>query len=129
MNKIEKREKNRLKNIKWRKLNKEKYIKSATDYRSNHPDRITEYKLKTKYGITLEDYNLLLIEQNNCCDICKKPEKAIHNQTKKLQKLAVDHCHKTGKVRGLLCQDCNRGLGKFHDNISNLTSAIKYLSK
>jgi len=70
----------------------------------------------------------LLEKQNGKCAICGNHEIAIHNVTKNKQNLAVDHCHKNGKIRGLLCQDCNRGIGLFHEDISRLEKAIKYLS-
>lgn len=67
------------------------------------------------------DYNKLFIEQNGCCKICKRP------QTEFKKKLAVDHCHITGKTRGLLCNNCNTILGHAKDNIKTLQNAIKYL--
>ena len=85
-------------------------------------DRTRDYKFKLRYGITLEDYNNLLIEHNFQCYICFKP----HREDKKLH---VDHCHKTNQVRGLLCSKCNSALGLLNDSIDNLLQAIKYLSK
>ncbi len=79
--------------------------------------------LVKNYGITSEDYNRLLKEQNNRCSICRK---SLEEQSKKL---AVDHNHQTNKIRGLLCINCNLGLGNFQDSILHLTSAILYLEK
>ena len=79
-------------------------------------------KFKTQYGITLDDYHSMLERQDNGCGICK--EKTPGGRT---QFFAVDHCHTTGKVRGLLCTKCNRGLGLFNDNTGKLLSAINYL--
>ena len=124
----EKREKNRLKNIEWRKKNRNRYNQLVNKQRANNPSKVTRYKLKERYNITLEQYAELLTLQNNRCAICGNEETAVNVNTNKIQKLAVDHCHKTGKVRGLLCQDCNRGIGKFHDDIWRLKSAIEYLS-
>ena len=76
-----------------------------------------------RYGITLQEYNEMLIDQDYSCKVCKVHEK--YNDCGR--QLAVDHCHDTGKVRGLLCQKCNVGLGLFRDNISFLAEAIKYL--
>jgi|ERR1051326_5852231 hypothetical protein len=123
-----KREKTRIRNILWRQNNREQYIKSAKKYRDANEVKIKNYKLKTNYGISLEQYNVMFEKQDGKCAICGNPEYAIHNSTKRVQKLAVDHCHKTKKIRGLLCQDCNRGIGKFHDDISRLKNAINYLS-
>jgi hypothetical protein len=74
------------------------------------------------YGLTMEQYNVMLIEQNGVCKICGKPEKSSSKGV-----LSVDHDHSTGNVRGLLCDTCNRGLGHFYDNISLLYNAIEYL--
>lgn len=68
-------------------------------------------------------------DQNAACAICKKFEEMFDKRTNKKKHLCVDHDHKTGKVRGLLCHSCNLGLGKFKDNISSLKTAITYLSK
>lgn len=81
-----------------------------------------ETHLRNKYGITLDFYDKLLEEQNYVCDIC-------HLTNNNGYKLCVDHCHSTGKIRGLLCHTCNTALGKFRDNIDLLEAAIKYLKK
>jgi len=84
-----------------------------------------DFDLRRKYGVTLEWYRETLSKQNNVCAICKQPEKAVIKG--KVISMPVDHCHKTGKARGLLCTKCNRGLGLFDDNPKNLQNAIKYL--
>jgi hypothetical protein len=83
--------------------------------------------LKSLYGITIEDYEKMLEEQNGVCAICSKPETNIDYRTAKPRKLSVDHCHETGKVRRLLCEYCNTGLGKFHHDTQLLKKAIDYL--
>lgn len=80
--------------------------------------------LKARYNISIEQYNILLEVQNNRCAICGIP--GSENYSKKL---CVDHDHKTGKVRGLLCQRCNWLLGRSCDNINVFKSAIAYLKK
>lgn len=73
-----------------------------------------------KYGLTEADYQLLLEKQGYVCAVCgNKPL---------LRRLAVDHCHKTGNVRGLLCRKCNQGIGHFNDDPKKLKKAIEYLS-
>lgn len=124
----EKREKNRLKNILWRHKNRVRYNKLISVWRSNNRHKEKDYKLRTRYGISFKDYNALVELQDGKCKICGNQEIARHNFTKHTQSLAVDHCHVTGKVRGLLCQDCNRGLGKFHDDPVRLQKAIDYLT-
>jgi hypothetical protein len=73
-----------------------------------------------KYGLTPEQYNEMLIKQNNCCAICGR------NQSELKQVLAVDHNHKTGKVRGLVCFKCNSGVIAYFDN--NSVSIMKLAS-
>ena len=82
--------------------------------------RITAYM--RKYGITIEEYEILLAEQNGCCAICL----VVTGSDGK--RLSVDHNHETGEVRGLLCDNCNTGLGMFKDNPSLLAKAINYLN-
>lgn len=81
--------------------------------------------LQKQFGITLDDYNRLSQQQNGVCAICKNPE-TTKNQYG-LRPLSVDHNHKTGKVRGLLCSKCNTGLGQFQENKLFLLNAIIYL--
>jgi len=91
-------------------------------------NEFVKYKsfIKRRYGITYEEYESLLEEQNFCCAICKEKHS---NSVRTSGKLFVDHCHSTGKVRGLLCSRCNHGLGQFDDDTDKLTEAIKYLRK
>lgn len=81
------------------------------------------------YGISREEYIALLETQNHVCAICKKPESTVDKRTNKPRNLAVDHCHGSQKVRGLLCQQCNQALGLLKDNKQLLASAIKYLEE
>lgn len=84
--------------------------------------------LKKKYGITLEDYRILFRLQNGKCQICEKQDLTDIDGDKKWGNLCVDHCHKTGNARGLLCNSCNIGLGLFKDNTELLLKAINYLN-
>jgi hypothetical protein len=81
--------------------------------------------LRHHYGIDAAWYEQQLAKQNGVCAICRKPENKTMNGT--LLRLAVDHCHDTGLVRGLLCQACNRGIGCFSHDVATLRSAIDYL--
>jgi len=83
--------------------------------------------LKNKYGITDAIYSEMLSKQNNVCAICHEPEKTIDGPTQKIKELAVDHCHDTGKVRGLLCANCNRGIGLLNHDEKIIKRAIEYL--
>lgn len=93
-------------------------------WKKSNPDKVKllnrKYKLKGTYGLTLEQYTQLLDEQYGLCAICKEPPSGANF-------LHVDHCHKTNKIRGLLCTRCNPGIGYFEDNIAKLEAAIKYL--
>jgi hypothetical protein len=99
--------------------------KDQTSWRQRNPDKATDLQLQTKYGITLDDYNRLLIAQNGKCAICGSGVGG--QRAGKSKRLAVDHCHSTGVVRGLLCEQCNTGLGKFRDDPEILQAAVKYL--
>lgn len=82
---------------------------------------------KRKYGITYEQYTDMFLKQNGKCAICGK-EKNYHDfRSSKRINLAVDHCHKTGKVRGLLCIICNNGLGAFKDDLKLFLKAMRYI--
>lgn len=107
----------------YRKKHKDKINERARIYTKKSPEVRKAYNLKKNFNMTLEDYDKMLKNQNYCCHICLKHE---NNFSKKL---AVDHCHATGKVRGLLCDICNRSLGLFKDSVELLQNAIDYLTK
>jgi hypothetical protein len=90
-------------------------------YAANKDKRYGE-DLKKHYGITLEDYNEMFSAQDGKCAICSGGPNGE-------KRLCVDHCHSTGKVRGLLCDKCNVGLGRFNDDLALLEKAIEYLKK
>lgn|SRR6185437_1986870 len=75
--------------------------------------------LKRHYNMTLEEYDILVAQQNGRCLICDQPDSLLN----------VDHCHESGRVRGLLCRLCNAGLGSFKDDPVRLQSAINYLAR
>ncbi len=77
--------------------------------------------LLQRYGITISQYEQMIKDQNNKCSICgKEPTK---------RQLSVDHDHKTGKIRGLLCNNCNHAIGKFDDDVILMIKAINYILK
>ena len=90
-------------------------------WQANNPDKVWSNQLQFKFGINLEEYNKIFQAQSGRCAICHK------HQTEFKKRLCVEHCHDTNKVRGLLCFDCNTGLGKLGDNLEGLSKAIKYL--
>lgn len=111
---------------KYRKSNKGKKTKAKyyKKYKQNpkYKEIIWKAQLKFRYNITLEDYNKMFKNQNGKCAIC---ESTFPGAKKK--KFSIDHNHETGKIRGLLCDNCNVGLGRFNDSIDNLKKSIKYL--
>lgn len=82
-----------------------------------HKRRIKGNKLNAEYGISIEEYEAMKEAQDNKCAICEEEPEV----------LVVDHDHETGKVRGLLCHSCNRGLGLFGDDPERLRRAVKFL--
>lgn len=94
----------------------------------NNPDAKKKYKyvwdgLRHRYGMTIEDYDKLFSKQEGKCAICKEE----FVKTKAHPRLSVDHNHKTGFIRGLLCHRCNIGLGAFRDNEDYLYNASEYI--
>ena len=78
-----------------------------------------------KYKITQDDWDKLLKIQDERCAICRQPSTTVING--RIKRLAIDHCHETNQVRGLLCSCCNAGLGMFNDDWLLLENAIEYL--
>lgn len=101
----------------WYEQNKDRKKELSQKYRHIKKDK----DLQATYGIDLATYHKMLAEQNHQCKIC-----SAHQDTLK-RAMCVDHDHKTGKVRGLLCDTCNRSLGLLKDNIDTLMKAVKYL--
>jgi hypothetical protein len=125
------KEKKRIYNIK----NKEKLYEARKKWRENNYDKVLisnrksyqkagrNRNLQYNYGISLESYNLLLEKQNHKCAICGK-EKVESDRT-----FCVDHNHITGEIRGLLCRNCNSGIGLLQDSEDILYKAIIYLKQ
>lgn len=117
--------------VRERRKNDPEYRKRINEYgkkwREKNPEKQALYKkkciLKNTYGLTLEEYQKMVNKYKGGCYICKK----IQTGTTCRNGLCVDHNHKTGKNRGLLCQSCNRAIGLLGDDIERLKKAIKYL--
>jgi hypothetical protein len=122
------------------KQNKELFSQRARDYRKRNKARVNErdkqrYKVNNgkvqarkrnlvkRFGITWDDYRIKWIEQNGCCDICGR------YQTDLTKALAVDHNHQTKQIRGLLCGDCNTGIGLLKEDSTVLRQAADYIDK
>lgn len=105
----------------WAKDNPEKIKAAKRKYREANREKLNEKRRNKLYSISKEDFDKLKHEQNNCCAICgKSPTRS---------ELDIDHCHITGAVRGLLCNNCNRGIGHLQDSLDILKNALTYLSK
>ena len=126
---------------KWHDKNTEKvraYNESRKDSRREYHkvryaqnlERYTDSHLRNEYGITLADVQRMYEEQDGKCSVCCRAGvlRFREERTKKEIRLVVDHCHATGRVRGLLCDRCNTLLGMAQDDKALLRRAIKYLS-
>lgn len=104
--------------------NPKKQLESSKRWRANNLERAkaTDHKkhLRRKFGITPEQYNTLLEQQNHNCAICGGGDKGG-------RRLSVDHCHGCGEIRGLLCGNCNSAIGQLGDDPQMLRDAISYL--
>lgn len=100
-------EKTQERHRRWYTENK---VRSAVRMRDNH--------LRKKYGITQVEYETMLVRQHGGCAICQKKPK----------RLAVDHCHRLGRIRGLLCRECNVAIGLFNENPHIMIEAIAYVT-
>ena len=120
----EKLERTRERSKKSYAKNRDAVIARTRKFIENNPDAIRGYRLKGLYGITIAEYDALVIAQGGVCAICKTSPSEKKNHVG----LYVDHNHTTGKVRGLLCRDCNSALGLFQDSQDVLKAAISYLS-
>jgi len=107
----------------WRAAHVDTELERSRRWRENNPDRARDLKFRSAYKITLDQYNEMLARQGSVCAICKGPHRG------RGKYFHVDHDHKTGVVRGLLCGDCNFGLGFFHDEPSLLMVAKEYLCR
>lgn len=124
---LENKEELKIKNKTYYEENKETINQQKVVYNEKNKRKFSILKnnayIKRKYNITREEYDKLLVNQNNRCKCCGK-EGGIENK----QMLHLDHCHKTGKIRGFLCDNCNRALGMVKDNINTLQEMINYLN-
>lgn len=133
-------EKNRAYYQAYYQANKEAYAERHRRWKEQNPERVTELRnaqyerrkangtarkhhLKSRYGITPEDEQRIWDAQEGCCAVCRNPFVA-----RNYRQMHIDHDHKTGRVRGFLCINCNHGLGNFGDSIALLQAAVRYLS-
>lgn len=104
------------------KIRRQKYMK---EWRKNNPTNITKharrkYFLKYKYGLTPDDFNRMMKEQDSCCFICK-------DKFNSIRATRIDHCHTTGKIRNILCMKCNLILGFIKEDILIAQKIVEYI--
>lgn len=109
----------------WGKRNREKLTAANRAYCARNRDRYAEYQYLRRYGLSFSDVSSMWSAQGGACAICATPLRL--RGPKGRDKVVVDHCHATNKVRGLLCTPCNLLIGYANDNPSTLGSAIAYL--
>lgn len=109
--------------------NRERRIAQQRAYEKANPEKVQDGRLRATFGITLLEYNQRLLAQDGVCAICKRPEWKYHSPKGKLRALAVEHDHKTGKVRGLCCGRCNSVLGYVEDDPLLLLALADYLRR
>ena len=118
---------------KWRQKNPDKQRENARksyEKSKRNPEQVKakrRYHLKKTYGLALEEYEAMFVEQEGVCAVCKFPETAIKRGSTK--SLDVDHNHETGKVRGLLCSACNSSLGLLREDPERIIALLEYVEK
>ena len=105
----------------WNAAHPERARAANKKWRQGHPRKQWACDIKREFGITLDEYDAMVVAHGGVCAICGKPDGG--------QALGVDHNHETGKVRGLLCRGCNTAIGSLHDSPLLLLFAIEYLVK
>lgn len=112
--------------VRWRKGNPDKVRAQDRSWRRRNPEKMKQInlraRLKKAFGMTEADYELLLEAQGGKCAICERPPRGP-------RRLHVDHCHRTGVIRGLLCASCNPALGIMKDSPELLRKAAEYLER
>lgn len=105
----------------------QRHKESSAKWREKNPNADRDKHLRRKFGITAERYDEILLSQNGVCAICNRDEPVVRRARSGKEKLSVDHCHTTGRIRGLLCFRCNTALGAFGDDPAMLMKAAAYL--
>lgn len=111
---------------KWLLANADKRKQANANWAARNQRKVKGYHLKRMYGITMEQYDAMYQGCAGCCEICSRPVAHICDEAKTGDKACVDHCHSSGKVRGLLCHQCNRHM---HLVDNHLNEVLNYLKK
>lgn len=116
------RERNKETAQRWRAENREKAAARQREWVAKNPAKMLAIDLR-RFGMTPNQFNTLNQSQNGVCAICRNPP------SNKRKRLDVDHCHDTGKIRGLLCSRCNTAIGLMRDSVATLVRAVNYLAQ
>lgn len=100
---------------------------SANSKKNYDPQKARSIQLKRNYGITEEDYLHMFMRQEGVCACCGREETHFSKRGNTIMKLSVDHCHKTGKVRALLCNECNTSLGLLDEDPERVACLLRYV--
>jgi hypothetical protein len=111
----------------YRQQHREDISKYHREYRLRHKARVRDSWLRAQFGISLPYYDALLAAQGGVCATCRRPERRKRGNSAEATALHVDHCHRTGRVRGILCASCNTALGLLADDIDRVVAAAAYL--
>jgi len=110
--------------------NRDAIIEYQRQQRLNIPlEKWTEWSRKSRHGMSKQQFEDMLADQDGKCSICLDPIGVVVGTRKKEGQACVDHCHLTGKIRGLLCTRCNTGIGHLRDSVDNVTRALEYLKR
>lgn len=104
----------------------ESHRRKKRAYHKVYGPKQKDWRMRKLYGLSLDQYNALVKKQKGRCLICLAKEADFPQYR---PQLLVDHCHQSKKVRGLLCDYCNKGLGYFRDNVGLMENAIKYIQR
>lgn len=111
----------------WRKDRRAAYLRDPDKFRAASRLTAGPNHLRSKYGVTVEDYARMLAEQGGVCAICQRPERVRARGSDRPRLLSVDHDHATGEVRGLLCHACNTAIGHLAEDPALFARAVEYL--
>lgn len=111
----------------WVSNNRQYVNNNWKNYRLLNKDKWKSVHLKRNFNMSLTEFQKILTDQNHLCAICKNPESIIDKRNNVKRSLSVDHDHNTGKIRGLLCTNCNQGIGKLKDDPNILREAANYI--
>lgn len=106
---------------KWYAKNTERGRESGRRWARNNKEKLRALRIKKDYGISVEEYNSLIVGAGTLCPICRKSFGEIPP--------CIDHDHSTGKIRGVICRRCNLGIGLFKESIDAFLNAVEYLRK